>query len=355
MNIVELIDKLYINNSLSKDELIYLLDNINENEIKYLCEKAVITRKKYYGNKVFMRGLIEFTNYCKNNCYYCGIRHSNTKIERYRLSLDDIMSCVDLGHELGYQTFVLQGGEDNYFTDDKIVEIIKSIKNKYPNCAITLSIGEKSYESYKKFFDTGADRYLLRHETATDNHYEKLHPKNLKLANRKNCLKNLKDIGFQVGAGFMIESPYQTNENIVNDLIYLKELNPEMVGIGPFIPHHDTIFKDENAGTLRKTIVTLAITRLLLPSALIPATTALATIDPLGREAGLNAGCNVVMPNLSPQNVRFKYSLYDNKISLGDEAAECKNNIEKKINSAGYVLDTSRGDNINYKRPLISY
>ena len=352
MNIINLIDKLYEENSLNKNEIIYILDNINKNEVDYLCEKAVITRKKYYGNKVFMRGLIEFTNYWKNDCYYCGIRRSNNNISRYRLTLEDIMDCADLGYKLGYRTFVLQGGEDNYFTDDKIIEIIKSIKNKYKDCAITLSIGEESYDSYKKYFNAGADRYLLRHETATKEHYEKLHPSNLKLSNRINCLKNLKEIGYQVGAGLMVDSPYQSNENLAEDLIFLKDLNPEMVGIGPFIPHHDTIFKDEPTGILEKSIIILALTRLLLPSALIPATTAIGTIDPKGREAGLKAGCNVVMPNLSPINVRSKYALYDNKICIGDEAAECRKCIERRINMAGYVLDTSRGDNINYCSPL---
>lgn len=352
MNIIKLIDKLYEENLLNKNELMYILNNIKNDEVDYLCNKAVITRKKYYSNKVFMRGLIEFTNYCKNDCYYCGIRCSNKNLSRYRLSLDDIMNCVNLGYKLGYRTFVLQGGEDNYFTDDKIIEIIKSIKYKYEDCAITLSIGEKSYESYKSFFDAGADRYLLRHETATKEHYEKLHPRNLKLSNRINCLKNLKEIGYQVGAGLMVESPYQTNENLAEDLIFLKNLNPEMVGIGPFIPHHDTIFKDEPAGSLKKSIIVLALTRLLLPSALIPATTALATINLKGREAGLSTGCNVVMPNLSPKSVRSKYTLYDNKVCVDDEAAECRKCIEKRINMAGYVLDTSRGDNINWSRPL---
>ncbi|MEG0051188.1 MAG: [FeFe] hydrogenase H-cluster radical SAM maturase HydE [Terrisporobacter sp.] len=350
MNNKELIDKLYKYNSLNKAELLYLLNTINNEDKNYLCEKALKTRTKYYGDKVYVRGLIEFTNFCKNNCYYCGIRCSNKNIERYRLILDKILECAEIGYELGYKTFVLQGGEDPYFTDEKIVEIIKILKEKYSDCAITLSIGEKSYDSYKKFFQAGADRYLLRHETATKEHYEKLHPENLKLINRMECLKNLKEIGYQVGAGFMVESPYQSNENLVEDLLYLKELEPHMIGIGPFIPHHDTIFKNEPTGTLEKTIIMIALTRLLLPKSLIPATTALSTINSNGREAGFNAGANVVMPNLSPTSVRSKYSLYDNKISLADEAAECRDLIEKKIIAAGFSLDTSRGDNIAWNR-----
>lgn len=350
MDIKNLIDKLYKNNSLDKNEIIYILDNIKENYIEYICDKALKTKEKYYSNKIFMRGLIEFTNYCRNDCYYCGIRCSNKNIERYRLSLDEILECTNIGYKLGYRTFVLQGGEDIYFSDDKIIEIIKSIKKLHPDCAITLSIGEKSYDSYKKFFDAGADRYLLRHETATNEHYKKLHPKNLNLNNRIKCLENLKEIGYQVGAGFMVNSPYQTNENLVQDLIFLKKLNPHMIGIGPFIPHHDTIFKDESAGTLEKAIIMLALTRLLLPQALIPSTTSLATINPNGREAGFYAGANVIMPNLSPKKVRDKYLLYDNKVSSGDEAAEYKNFMEEKINKAGFVLDTSRGDNITWFR-----
>ena len=351
MNTRQLIDKLYEENSLNKTEIIYILDNIKEDDIDYLCEKALETRKKYYGDKVYLRGLIEFTNHCKNDCYYCGIRCSNKNIDRYRLTLDEILECSDIGYELGYRTFVLQGGEDRYFTDEKIIEIIKAIKERHSDCAITLSIGEKSYESYKAFFEAGADRYLLRHETATDEHYKKLHPNNLKLSDRKKCLDYLKEIGFQIGAGFMIDSPYQTNENLAEDLIYLKELDPHMVGIGPFIPHHDTIFKDEPTGKLEKTVIMLALTRLLLPKALIPATTALGTISPRGRESGLKAGANVVMPNLSPRSVRAKYALYDNKICLGDEAAECRKCIENRINFAGFTLDTSRGDSITWCRP----
>ena len=296
-----------------------------------------------------MRGLIEFTNYCKNDCYYCGIRRSNKDADRYRLTVEDIIGCCDMGYELGYRTFVLQGGEDSYYSDDKIVEILESIKAKYPDTAITLSIGEKPYASYERYYKAGAERYLLRHETANEEHYSKLHPKELSLQNRKECLWNLKKIGYQVGAGFMVDSPFQTEENLAEDLLFLKELDPEMVGIGPFIPQKDTCFKDEEQGGLDKTILMIALTRLMMPKALIPATTALGTISPLGREYGLKAGANVVMPNLSPRKVRAKYSLYDNKICTWDEAAECRNCIQLRIESAGFEVDLSRGDNIKFQ------
>jgi len=350
MDCKTLIDKLDQTHHLEKNELLYLLNNISPEEKDYLFGKAAATAAKYYGKKVFTRGLIEFTNYCKNDCYYCGIRHSNKNIERYRLSLEEIYNCCDIGYRLGYRTFVLQGGEDAYYNDDKIVEIVKTIKNKYPNCAVTLSIGEKSYESYEKYFKAGADRYLLRHETANEEHYRKLHPASMSLANRKQCLFDLKKIGFQVGSGFMVGSPYQTNENIVDDLLFLKKLEPHMVGIGPFIPHKDTVFKDQKQGTTEKTVLLIAIIRLLLPKALIPATTALGTIDHFGREQGLKAGANVVMPNLSPINVRDKYTLYDNKICTGDEAAECRQSIKQRIRQAGFEIDPSRGDNPDWQK-----
>ncbi|WP_207743877.1 [FeFe] hydrogenase H-cluster radical SAM maturase HydE [Intestinibacter sp.] len=350
MNIRNLIDKLADTHILTKEELVYIIKNINDEDRKYLHKKASCLRDKYYSNKVYLRALIEFTNYCKNDCYYCGIRKSNKNADRYRLSLDEIMECADIGHTLGYNTYVLQGGEDPYFTDDKIVEIVKSIKSKYPNCAVTLSIGEKSYESYKKYYDAGADRYLLRHETANEEHYKKLHPGCMSLQNRIQCLRNLKEIGYQIGAGFMVHSPYQTPEILAEDLLFLKELDPHMVGIGPFIPHHDTQFKNEPAGTVEETTLMLSLIRLLLPTCLLPATTALGTIDPVGREKGFDAGANVAMPNLSPTSSRKKYELYDNKICTGDEAAECRHCIENRINIAGYVLDMSRGDNITWSR-----
>jgi biotin synthase len=350
METKQLIDKLYETNNLGKHELLYVIEHITAGEKEYLVEKSKATAEKYYSNKVFMRGLIEFTNYCKNDCYYCGIRRSNKNAERYRLSLEDILKCCKLGYDLGYRTYVLQGGEDDYYTDESIVEIVKAIKGNYPECAITLSIGEKSYESYKKYYDAGADRYLLRHETADEDHYGKLHPASMSLKNRKECLFNLKKIGYQIGSGFMVGSPYQTNENLVEDLLFLKELQPHMVGIGPFIPHKDTDFSNESQGSLETTILMIALIRLLLPKALIPATTALGTIDPLGREHGLKAGANVVMPNLSPTGVRDKYLLYDNKICTGDEAAECRQCIERRIQSAGFEVDLSRGDNIEWQR-----
>lgn len=351
MNIKDLINKLYITNSLSFDELLYIIENISKQEDKdYLFEKARNTRYKHYENKVFLRGLIEISNYCKNDCYYCGIRCSNKNITRYRLTEKEILKCCDIGYEIGYRTFVLQGGEDPFLNDDIMCNIISSIKSKYPDCAITLSIGEKNYNSYERYFLSGADRFLLRHETSTDCHYKKLHPENLSLKNRKDCLKNLKEIGYQVGAGFMVGSPFQTNEDIIRDLIYLKELDPHMVGIGPFIPHHDTKFKDFPHGDLDKSIIILALTRLLLPKCLLPATTALASISENGRNLGLLAGCNVIMPNLSPYEFRKNYSLYDNKLSAGEEACEYHKSLEASIKQLGLFVDYSRGDNIEWRR-----
>lgn len=345
----KLIDKLYKQNNLNREELLNLLESMNKEDVDYLISKAHETRMKHYGNKVYPRGLIEFTNYCKNNCVYCGIRGLNKNADRYRLSLEEILSACEEGNRLGYKTFVLQGGEDTFFTDDKIVEIIKEIKNRFPDTAVTLSIGEKSYESYKRYYDAGADRYLLRHETATKELYEKLHP-GMSFENRRRCLRDLKDIGYQVGAGFMVGLPGQSNEDYVNDLLFLKELEPEMVGIGPFIPQKDTPLANESRGTVETTVIMLAIVRLLLPEVLLPATTALGTIDPLGREKGLKAGANVVMPNLSPTEVRKKYALYDGKICTGDEAAECRMCIEGRIKRAGFVLEMSRGDNKLWRR-----
>jgi len=339
-----LIDKLYKTTALTAEEYKELIDNRNPELSEYLFEKARKVRIENYGYDVYIRGLIEFTNYCKNDCYYCGIRRSNKNAERYRLTKEQILECCSTGYNLGFRTFVLQGGEDGYFTDEKLTDIISSIKSKYPDCAVTLSIGERSYESYKAFFEAGADRYLLRHETANNEHYGKLHPENMSLENRKQCLYNLKDIGYQVGCGFMVGSPFQTTDCLVEDLLFIKELNPHMVGIGPYIPHHDTPFDGEKAGTLELTLFLLGIIRLMLPSVLLPATTALGTIHPKGRELGILAGANVVMPNLSPKDVRDKYLLYDNKICTGDEAAECRYCLQKRMESIGYHISVSRGD-----------
>ena len=345
--VIEIIDKLYNTSNATCEELLYLLENINFTNRDYLVNKAHKKSLEYYGNKVYMRGLIEFTNYCVRNCKYCGIRHDNSNASRYRLSLDEIFNQVDIAYKLGYRTFVLQGGEDPYFTDDIMVKIIKTIKDKYKDCAVTLSIGERSYESYKKMYEAGADRYLIRHETASKELYERLHP-NASFENRRKCLENLREIGYQIGAGFMVGLPSQTKEDLVKDLVYLKELHPDMCGIGPFIPQKDTPLRNEKGGTLDDTLILLSIIRLLIPDVLLPATTALGTISPIGRELGLKAGANVVMPNLSPTDVRDKYALYDGKICTGDEAAECRNCIERRINSAGFKLDLSRGDNVTW-------
>lgn len=339
-----LIDKLNKTNFLDKNEFLYLLNNRNEEIDKYIFEMARKVREAIYGKDVYIRGLIEFTNYCKNDCYYCGIRKSNLNAQRYRLSKEEIMNCCETGYSLGFRTFVLQGGEDYHFTDEIMTDIISTIKNTYPDCAITLSIGEKSYDSYLKFFNAGADRYLLRHETADFVHYSKLHPENLSLKNRMECLYNLKEIGYQVGCGFMVGSPYQTYENIVEDLCFIKKLKPHMVGIGPFISHCDTQFSNHNNGSIDLTLFLLAVLRLMEPNLLLPATTALGTLDPKGREKGILAGANVVMPNLSPVSVRKKYALYDNKICTGDEAAECNQCLNNRINSIGYSIVTARGD-----------
>ena len=342
---IDLINKLEKTQSLTLEEYEYLIENRTEEAAKILAEKAVKKRKEVYGNDVYIRGLIEISNICKNDCYYCGIRAGNKKCERYRLTKEQILECCDEGYPLGYRTFVLQGGEDAFFTDDYISEIITAIKSKYPDCAVTLSLGERSFESYKKLREAGADRYLLRHETADKEHYEKLHPENLSFDNRMECLKNLKKIGFQTGCGFMVGSPYQTNKTLAKDLKFIEEFKPEMCGIGPFIPHKDTVFNDYPAGSVELTCYLLSIIRLISPDILLPATTALGSIDPEGREKGILAGANVVMPNLSPEDAKKKYMLYNNKLSSGAEAAANKRMIEEKMKSIGYKVITDIGNN----------
>ena len=337
--------KLIQNHELPREEYIELLqDWENPEKSRVLTEEAVRLRRQYYGDKVYTRGLIEFTNYCKNDCYYCGIRRGNSHAKRYRLSREEILDCCGNGYELGFRTFVLQGGEDPYYTDERMTEIISSIRRGWPDCAITLSIGEKSYESYRLFKEAGADRYLLRHETASDELYRRLHPEEMLLSRRKQCLYDLKSLGYQVGAGFMVGSPGQTIEHLAEDLMFLKELEPQMVGIGPFIPHHETRFAKETAGSVGLTLFLLSVIRILLPKVLLPATTALGTMDPLGREKGLAAGANVVMPNLSPVKNRKQYDLYDNKICTGEEAAECRGCLERRVLSKGYRIVAERGD-----------
>lgn len=337
-----LVDKLFETGDLSDDELKILIESDEFNEP--LAEAADIRRRENYGDKVYIRGLIEFTNYCRNNCYYCGIRRDNKKAERYRLTKDDILLCCDEGYKLGFRTFVMQGGEDPYYTDEMICDIVSKIKSRYPDCAVTLSIGEKPRESYQAFFDAGADRYLLRHETADPEHYGKLHPEAMSLENRKECLFDLKEIGYQVGSGFMVGSPYQTTENLISDLRFLQKLQPDMIGIGPYITHADTPFAEFKSGDVMLTLRLVSILRLMFPYALIPSTTALGTIHPQGRELGLKAGANVVMPNLSPVSVRKLYSLYENKICTGEEAAQCRGCLERRVESAGYKIVTDIGN-----------
>ena len=340
--LLKYIETLKNNRDLPDAELKDLIAREEANEI--LPPVADAVRKERYGNTIFIRGLIEFTNFCRNNCYYCGIRAGNKNALRYRLSREEILSCAKEGYELGFRTIVLQGGEDLTYSDKDICSIVYGIKEAHPDCAVTLSIGEKERPSYQAYFSCGADRYLLRHETACDSHYQLLHPESLSLKNRKRCLWDLKEIGYQVGSGFMVGSPFQTTENLVADLRFLQELEPDMIGIGPFLSHKDTPFKDKANGSMTQTLRLISILRLLFPYALLPATTALGTIHPTGRELGIKAGANVVMPNLSPLRVRKLYALYDNKISTGEESAQCLADLKKRMASIGYEIVTARGD-----------
>ena len=314
--------KLIQSGKLTLEEYEYLIDNRNSEISEYLKAEAVKKRKEVYGNSVFIRGLIEVSNICKNDCLYCGIRASNKECDRYRLTKDEILSCCQEGYSLGFRTFVMQGGEDMHFTDEVLVDIISEIKKKYPDCAITLSLGERSFESYQKLYDAGADRYLLRHETADEEHYSKLHPQKMSFKTRMNCLENLKKIGFQTGCGFMVGSPYQTTQSLAKDLKFIEEFSPQMCGIGPFIPHKATEFREFTSGDVEFTCFLLSIIRLIKPNILLPATTALGTAKQGGREKGILCGANVIMPNLSPQSVRKKYELYNNKLISGNESAQ---------------------------------
>ena len=339
-----LIDKLALTHSLTLSEYEYLIENRTQESADRLRELAVSARREVYGNAVYIRGLIEISNICKNDCIYCGIRCSNKDCERYRLTKEDILSCCDEGYALGFRTFVLQGGEDPHFDDELLCDIVSSIKGKYPDCAVTLSMGERSRESYERLFEAGADRYLLRHETADAEHYSKLHPSNMSFENRMRCLRDLKDIGFQTGCGFMVGSPYQTYAHIAKDLKFIEEFKPQMCGIGPFIPHKATPFASFSAGTVELTCYLLSIIRLIHPTILLPATTALGSIEEGGREKGILSGANVVMPNLSPMDNRKKYELYNNKLYSSAESAQAKAELEERIKNIGYEVVCHRGD-----------
>ncbi|OUQ66786.1 [FeFe] hydrogenase H-cluster radical SAM maturase HydE [Eubacterium sp. An11] len=342
---MDIVSRFLKERTLSEEEFVLLLQQSGDAAVREtLRREALALCRNYYGNQVYIRGLIEFTNYCKNNCYYCGIRRDNPHVRRYRLSTEEILSCCREGYGLGYRTFVLQGGEDPYFTDERMTELIRQIREEYPDCAITLSIGEREKDSYRKFREAGADRYLLRHETADAAHYRSLHPEGMNFSHRIQCLYDLKELGYQVGAGFMVGSPGQKLEHMAKDLLFLQKLQPEMVGIGPFIPHHDTRYAKEQAGSVEMTLFLLSVIRILLPKVLLPATTALGTMDPVGREKGLLAGANVIMPNLSPEKNRKDYSLYDNKICTGEEAAQSIASLRKRVESVGCQVVTDRGD-----------
>lgn len=339
----ELIDKLEKQNRLETDEYMTLVDAFDKDTAEYASQKADKVRRSVYGNKVYIRGLIEISNICKNNCLYCGIRAENTHCERYLLNKETILSCCDIGYKNGFRTFVMQGGENAYFSDELMCSVVSEIKNRYPECAVTLSLGERGYDSFKRLFEAGADRYLLRHETADKEHYEKLHPKNMSFEHRINCLKQLKSIGFQTGCGFMVGSPYQTSLNIAKDLKFVQDFSPEMCGIGPFIPHSETPFAKFPQGSAELTCYLLSIIRLIKPNILLPATTALGTVAENGREKGIMSGANVVMPNLSPLDTRKKYEIYQNKLSSGGESVQGLDMLKKSVSDIGYEIVTDAG------------
>ena len=340
----EMIERLAREHRLEEAEYAELIDSRDDEAAALLSERAVAVRKAIYGDAVFTRGLIEISNICKNDCLYCGIRRSNGNVKRYRLTPREILDCAAEGYVLGFRTFVLQGGEDLWFTDDRLGGIVSELKRRFPDCAVTLSMGERSRESYQRLFDAGADRYLLRHETADPAHYARLHPPEMSFENRVRCLMDLREIGWQVGCGFMVGSPFQTAKELARDLKFIEGFKPDMCGIGPFVPHHETPFAGQPAGTVELTLLLLSIIRLIHPPVLLPATTALGTIHPKGRELGILAGANVVMPNLSPVDVRRQYELYDNKICTGEESAQCRHCLERRMEGIGYRLVVDRGD-----------
>lgn len=354
MNNRDRIDRLEAEKQLPKEDFVQLLSTFTPEDREYAAEKARAISVGIFGKQIYFRGIIEFTNICKNDCYYCGIRRSNSAVSRYRLTLEDILACCQEGYQSGYRTFVLQGGEDGWFTDDRMVEILRAIKAQYPDCAITLSLGERSRESYQRMFDAGADRYLLRHETADHAHYGKLHPAVQTLENRMRCLQDLREIGYQVGCGCMVGSPYQTAECLAEDLLFMGNFKPHMIGMGPFIPHSQTPFKDFPAGSVETTLLMLSLCRIMIPEVLLPATTALGTVRGDGRQEGVLAGCNVIMPNLSPLSVRKKYMLYDNKVGTADSAADGMARLAAQMEAIGYQAVSGRGDSprMQPKKPV---
>ncbi len=342
------IDILERTHTLPDEDLIDILTTSDTDTLEYLYRRGREIAQAHFGNKVFLRGLIEVSNYCRNNCYYCGLRKDNTELPRYRLSKEEILECCHEGYAIGLRTFVLQGGEDPKQNTSWIVDVVREMRTCYPDCAITLSLGEKSYETYRRLREAGADRYLLRHETFDADHYSRLHPSAMSSANRLRCLRDLKRLGFQTGTGVMIGSPGQTIDNLVQDIRFIQSLQPEMIGLGPFIPHHATPFAQEKAGTVDMTLRLISICRLILPKALIPATTALASLPGQGRLGGILAGANVVMPNLSPLSHRKDYSLYDNKAAFGSESAQGIRDLDAQLRTIGYEVTMLRGDHSEY-------
>ncbi|MBQ8921879.1 MAG: [Oscillospiraceae bacterium] len=340
----QLIDKLHAQHSLTKPDWITLISNFTDDDRAYAADIAREIAQSKFGNRVFIRGIVEFSNYCKNDCLYCGIRRSNGRAQRYRLTDDEILSCCAEGYEIGYRTFVLQSGEDMTYTADRIAALVRRIKADFPDCAVTLSLGEREYDELKQMKEAGADRYLLRHETANQQHYELLHPAAMSFSHRMRCLHDLKALGYQTGAGMMIGAPYQTAEHLAEDMLFLREFEPHMIGMGPFLPHQDTPFAKEPKGSYELTLFLLSLCRIMLPNVLLPATTALGTIHPLGREQGILAGANVIMPNLSPTAVRKKYMLYDNKICTEDRSADCRFCLHQRMKAIGYEITVARGD-----------
>lgn len=344
MTNIQLIDRLEAQTRLESAEWEQLLSTYTEDEREYAAGRARAIAQREFGRRIYFRGIIEFTSICKNDCLYCGLRRSNRNAARYRLDKDDILACCKEGYAAGFRTFVLQGGEDAYFTDERMCDIVSAIRAEYPDCAITLSLGERSRESYRLLLEAGADRYLLRHETATPEHYALLHPAELKLESRMRCLRDLRELGYQTGCGCMVGAPGQTARELAQDMLFMREFEPQMIGIGPFIPHHDTPFADKAPGSVDMTLMLLSLCRIMLPRVLLPATTALGTLDGSGRKQGVLAGANVIMPNLSPVSVRKKYLLYDNKAITGDDAAESLNTLRRHMAEIGYELISARGD-----------